>query len=343
MLTDSSHLARLSRPGALAGSTDTREKYADVQATHVSVESSSHAGVPTFELQGRIVLLAMDESAAATAGARVALALAKAHGAVVQVVNVIDTRSVPFPPALNVALAIENPERDLISHQAEVQETREALAAATGQVIDWPIRVAIGAPASTIVEEAQRLDAALVIVGLHQYARFDRAMNNETAINVMRRSTCPVLGVVSGMMELPTRILAATDFSAISLTAMRAAHAIAGDGAVLVLAYAAPITALLGDEGERVVHDLGVRAAFAEATRELGDDGLTFDHVVLEHEISTTTAETILKYAAASKSDLIAAGSARQGRIQRWMMGSVSTELVRHGGCSVLVVPPERK
>lgn len=343
MLTDPSHPVRLSRRGTLAGAADARAAYADVQATHVSVERTSNTGVPTFELKGRIVLLAMDDSAAATAGARVALALAKAHGAVVHVVNVLDTRSVPFPPALNVALAIENSERDLTSHQTEVQKTREVLAAATGHVIDWPIRVAIGAPASTIVEEARHIGAVLVIVGVHQYASFDRAMNNETAINVMRRSPCPVLGVVPGMMELPTRILAATDFSTISLTAMRVAHAIAGDGAVLVLAYAAPITALLGGEGERVVHDLGVRAAFAEATRELGDDGVTFDHVVLEHEISTTTAETILKYAAASKSDLIAAGSARQGRIERWMMGSVSTELVRHGGCSVLVVPPERK
>ena len=343
MLTHSSHPVRLSRRGALANVAETREAYADVQATHVRVESTSITGVPAFELRGRIVLLAMDDSAAATAGACVALALVKAHGAVVHVVNVMDTRSVPFPPALNVALAIEDPDRDLTSHQAEVQETREALTAATGQVIDWPIRVAIGAPASTIVEEAQHIDAALVIVGLHKYTRFDRATNNETALNVMRRCTCPVLGVVSGTMELPVRILAATDFSAISLTAMRTAHAIAGDGAVLVLAYAAPITALLGDEGERVIHDLGVRAAFAEAIRELGDDGLAFDHVVLEHEMSASTAETILKYAEASKSDLIAAGSARQGRIERWMMGSVSTELVRDGGCSVLVAPPERK
>ena len=343
MPTDSSHPVYLSRRGALASVADRREAYVDVQATHVSVESTSSTGVRTFELKGRIVLLAMDDSAAATAGARVALALARAHGAIVHVVNVVDTRSVPFPPALNVALAIEDPERDLTSHQAEVQQTREALAVATGQVIDWPIRVAIGAPASTIVEEAQRIDAALVIVGLHRYARFDRAMNNETALSVMRRATCPVLGVVPGMMELPTRILAATDFSAISLTAMRAAHAIAGDGAVLVLAYAAPITALLGDEGERVVHDLGVRAAFAEATRQLGDDGVTFDHVVLEHELSATTAETILKYAEASKSNLIAAGSARQGRIDRWMMGSVSTGLVRDGGVSVLVVRPQHK
>ncbi|MEO6211474.1 MAG: universal stress protein [Gemmatimonadaceae bacterium] len=309
----------------------------------MSEESTKSTGVPTFELHGRIVLLAMDDSAAAAAGARVALALAKTHGAVVHVLTVVDTGSLPFPPALNVALAIEDPERDLTSHQAEVQDAREALATAAGEVIDWPIRVAIGAPASTIVEEAQRIDAALVIVGLHRYARFDRAMNNEIALTVMRRSPCPVLGVVPAMMQLPVRILAATDFSAISRTAARAARAIAGDAAVLVLAYAAPITALLADEGERAVHDLGVRAAFAEATRELGDDGVTFDHVVLEHDISTTTAETILKYAESSQSDLIAAGSSRQGRIERWMMGSVSTELVRHGGISVLVVRPQRK
>jgi nucleotide-binding universal stress UspA family protein len=281
----------------------------------------------------------MDGSSGAAAGARLALALSKVHGAVVQVVSVIDTRSVPFPPALNVALAIENPDRDLTSHQAQVLEVRSSLSATLRQVIDWPIHVVIGTPSSSIVEHAQRVDAALIVVGLRRHGRVDRALNNETSLNVMRISTCPVLGVVPGMTALPVRILAATDFSTISFLASRTALAIAGDGAVLVLAYAPPLTALLGDEGERVVHKLGVRAAFERAAQELGDDGVTFDHVVLEHDVSESTAATILEYASSSNADVIAAGTRHLGRIDRWMMGSVSTELVRAGTHSVLIVP----
>jgi nucleotide-binding universal stress UspA family protein len=39
---------------------------------------------------------------------------------------------------------------------------------------------------------------------------------------------------------------------------------------------------------------------------------------------------------------LIAAGSARPSRVDRWLLGSVSTDLIRDGRCSVLVVPPAR-
>jgi len=302
-------------------------------------ESRPGVDARPLELKGRTVLLALDESGGAASGARLALALANAHGALVQVVRVIDTRAVPFPPAMNVALAIEDPDRDLTSHQAQVCEVQSSLSVITGQVIDWPIHVVVGTPATSIVERAQRVDAALIIVGLRRHGRVDRALNDETSLNVMRNSTCPVLGVIQGQTALPVRILAAIDFSALSLIASRTARAIAGREAVLVLAYVPPLTALLGDEGERVIHTLGVRAAFERATKELGDDGISFDHIVLEQDAAKSTAAAILEYASSSNADVIAAGTRHLGLVDRWMMGSVSTELVRDGRHSVLIVP----
>jgi nucleotide-binding universal stress UspA family protein len=339
MPTNSLTTPTISRdPGGAAP--DLRETTAAPGGT--PVESAAGPKSAPFDLQGRTVLLAMDGSAGAAAGARVALALATASGAVIRVLHVIDSRAVPFPPALDIALAIEDADRDLTSHQKEVQVVRSSLAAITGRVIDWPIRVAIGAPSVTIVDEAFRVDAALVIVGLHKYGRIDRALNNETSLNVIRRCNCPVLGVVPGTTELPTHILAATDFSPVSMAATRAARAIANRDAAFVLAYVPPITALLGDEGERTIHDFGVRAAFAQATQQLGAEGLTFDHVVLQHDLSFSTAATLLRHAEKTNCDLIAAGSARQSHLERWIIGSVSTELVRDGSRSVLIVPPSR-
>ena len=40
--------------------------------------------------------------------------------------------------------------------------------------------------------------------------------------------------------------------------------------------------------------------------------------------------------------EMIASGSARLARVDRWLLGSVSTDLVRDGRRSVLVVPPDR-
>jgi hypothetical protein len=61
---------------------------------------------------------------------------------------------------------------------------RCTLAVGTGHAIDWPIHVALGAP-------AQRLGVALVIVGMRRHGRVDRTLNNETALNVMRNAPAP--------------------------------------------------------------------------------------------------------------------------------------------------------
>jgi nucleotide-binding universal stress UspA family protein len=337
-----SHPAQTAPPQAALDDTNVSRSDTAAHDTGESSDVALRLASRTFDLRGRTVLLAMDGSAGAAAGARVALALAEAHGAVVNVISAIDTRSLRFPPALDVALAIQDPDGDLTTHQERVQELRASLSKITGTVIDWPIRVVIGTPSNSIVEQAKRVNAAMTIVGLRKHGRVDRALNNETSLNVMRNSACPVLGVVPGSAALPVRILAATDFSALSLLAFRVARAIAGDGAVLVLAYVPPLTALLGDEGERTIHDLGVRAAFETVARELGADGVTFDHIVLERDIAKSTARSLLEYAASSHADIIAAGTSHRGHVERWMMGSVSTELVRDGTHSVLIVPAAR-
>jgi nucleotide-binding universal stress UspA family protein len=89
-----------------------------------------------------------------------------------------------------------------------------------------------------------------------------------------------------------------------------------------------------------VIHSLGVHAGFDRATRELGADGVTVDSVVLNRELKRQVSELLVEYADTTSADLIAAGSARLSRVDRWMLGSVSTDLVRDGRYSVLVVPP---
>ncbi|MGH7635016.1 MAG: universal stress protein, partial [Gemmatimonadaceae bacterium] len=197
----------------------------------------------------------------------------------------------------------------------------------------------LGTPSEEIVRQAQSLGAALIIVGLRRHGPIDRALNNETALRVMRHASSPVLGVVPGTTALPVRVLAAIDFSCVSMAAARAASELVGEKGALVLAYVPQLDALLADEGEKVVHELGMHEAFKRAARELEARRVACDHIVLHQEAQDTPAELLLEYADASRSDLIAAGSARHSRIQRWMIGSVSTELVRDGRRSVLIIP----
>lgn len=293
-----------------------------------------------LDLSGRAVLLATDGSPGAVAGAHVALALAKAHRAKVHVVSVVDTSSAPIPPPLDLMLALGDDLAGPGVHQEQIDQVRAALSTATSDSIDWPVRVVLGVPANAIVKEARRIGAVLIIVGLQRHGRIDRALNDEVTLNVMRHARCPVLAVIPGTTRLPTRMIAAMDFSHASVIAARAACAVMGADAKATLAFVAQDTGTPATPSESVIHELGVEAAFAQTLDDLGGAGVAMDHVVLHHVQQRSPADLILEHAESLSTDLISAGSARQGRIERWMLGSVSTDLVRDGSRSILIAPP---
>jgi nucleotide-binding universal stress UspA family protein len=295
---------------------------------------------PRLDLSGRPVLLASDGSLESAAAARVAFALAERHHADIHVVRVMDSRPAPIPPPLDLAIAIADASIGDGVHTEQMEQVRADIAAAAGATVSWPVHIILGSPAHAIVQEARRLRTALVIVGLRRHGRLERAMQDETSLEVMRNAMCPVLGVAIHATGLPMKVLAAMDFSLASLSAARAARAVMADDGTIVLAYTPPVSFDLPDDGEAVIHRLGLSAAFAQCRAELGADGVRTDEVVLHRELSTPVASALLEYADSARCDLISAGSARRGRIDRWMLGSVSTDLVRDGRHSVLVVPP---
>jgi nucleotide-binding universal stress UspA family protein len=296
-----------------------------------------------LHLSGRAVLLATDGSPSAVAAARIAAALAAQCHAQVHVVSVVDARPAPIPPPLDIALAIGDAVGGTDVHREQERSVRAELAGALGEPVEWPVRIMLGTPAAAIVREARRIGAVLIIVGLRRHGRVDRVVNDETALNVMRTAACPVLGVVAEQTDLPRRILAALDFSEGSLVALRAGRAVAGPGPLFVLAYVQPMNGFLADEGEATIHDLGVQAGFDQLARDVADDGVTLDHVVLHHAASQSVGRALLEYADEANCDLITAGSVQHSRVDRWMVGSVSTEIVRDGRRSVLIVPPRRQ
>ena len=317
-----------------------RASVSDAEARVNEVTGAASQRARPLDLSGRVVLLAADGSEGSAAGAHIALALAARYHATIRVVSVVDTRTAPILPPLDMALAMTD---DIVGagvHEEQQREVRAALSAATARPIDWPVRIMLGTPANSIVREARRVGAILMIVGLRRHGRLERAMQDETSLNVMRNASCPVLGIIPGTTALPRRVLGAIDFSETSLIAARTAGAVVGEDAEFVLAYVAPLTGRLPDDGESVIHDLGVQAGFARTMRHLEEEGITLKHVVLHRRAAGTPADALLEYAEATASDLVAAGSARHGRVERWMLGSVSTDLVRDGRRSVLIVPP---
>jgi nucleotide-binding universal stress UspA family protein len=293
-----------------------------------------------FELDGRIVLLATDGSPAAQAAARVARGLAAQHNARVHVVSAGDTRLVPLPPPLGAVLAIADASTGAAIHESQAREVRELIASAIGERCEWPVRMVLDTPARAITREATRLGAALIVLGLRRHGRLDRTIHDETVVNVLKESHCPVLAVSEGVYALPTRALAALDFSDASQRGARTALAVMGTPSSIVLAYVPLLMGYLPEDGEYVIHDLGVKAGFEKLAAELSRPGISVDHVVLHHEMSRNVADILLDYADEMKLDLLAAGSVRHRLVDKWLLGSVSTDLVRDGRRSVLIVPP---
>ena len=315
-------------------------------ATATAVDEATGASTQAhrpLDLHGRAVLLATDGSPAALAAARVANELARTHHANIHVVSVVDTRSAPIPPPLDTALVLGDVVSGEEIHREQKEEILAELSRATGTSIEWPVRMMLGTPAGSIVKEAHHVGAVLVVLGLRRHGRLDRAVHDETTLNVMRGASCPVLGVVAELGELPRRVLSAVDFSEGSFIAIRSGRAVVGSGAVQVLAYVHPMNGFLDDEGEARIHDMGVSAGFAKLGGELASDGVKLDHVVLHHEPAQSPAGALLEYAEEIGADLITAGSVQHSRLDRWMVGSVSGELVRDGRRSVLIVPPRRR
>ena len=293
-----------------------------------------------FGFANRAVLLATDDSPGSASAAHVAHALAERVGASIHVISVLDTRGVPIPPGIGGALQIAHEIAGPGVHAEQEQAVRERLATAVGRNVEWPVRIALGVPSAAIVREARRIDAAMIVMGLRRHGTADRVLNDETTLNVVRAAGCPVFGVVPELRHLPARVLAAVDFSSASLSAASVARALVPRDGNLTLAYVAPRTTTLPDDGVEVIQALGVQAGFERMSRELGGDGVTIGHVVLRPEPNQQVSALLLEQADKISADAIAAGSARLSRVQRWMLGSITTDLLREGRISVLVVPP---
>jgi nucleotide-binding universal stress UspA family protein len=305
-------------------------------ATHRAGESVAS---PLVRLHGRKIVLAVDDSPAATSAIHVAAALASECGVAVQAVDVIDYGTAPIMPLLDASRGFADfgigPE---VQAEREVQ-LRKRLEATVGRQPDWESCVVLGSPAGALTGQAREVDAAIIVMGLRAHGHVDRALHDETTLNVIRHATCPVLAVTAGMTTLPRRILVAIDFSPNSIEAARSAVSIAPRGAHVNLVYAPASLPRMPEDGEGVVHDLGVKTAFEQLVASLATGEISISHVVLHRELGKGTAQVLLEYASDIGADLIATGCVGRSIIQRMLVGSVSTDLVRQGRFSMLVAP----
>ena len=308
-----------------------------------------HRLVPDVTLGSQLgyapIVLAAPDGPDGAGPVRVAAALQQRYGSAVSAVRVMDISNVPLPTPLPAAFTMA---RELIGdapYAEDAQGCRRQMGDWLGRPNEWPVHISLGAPPYEILRYAERQGAALIVMGLRRHGIVDRVLRDETTLTVARRARGAVLGVVPTLPGLPRRAIVGVDFGPASIRAARAALDVLAtptpDEPVTLRLVYVDQTAVepTSDDtaGAALIRHLGVAAAFDQLVNELNAPPGVHVDCVVRH--GTPGAE-LLACADESEAGLIAVGSLRHERVERWMVGSVTTEIVRDGRCSVLVIPP---
>jgi nucleotide-binding universal stress UspA family protein len=195
----------------------------------------------------------------------------------------------------------------------------------------------MGRPAGQIAAIAEAHAADLIVMGKRSHGVMDRVRGDETTLQVMRTSRIPVLAVPGEIGRAKT-IVVATDFSDASERAAKIAHALIPASGTLYLAHVESSVVTVGEtltDGGRYPGDVVVWF------RRLMDDLPSRAEVSIHPMLLNGNAPgAIMELAERVGADVIAVGSHGRNRLERFLLGSVSTGLVREARCAVLVAPP---
>jgi nucleotide-binding universal stress UspA family protein len=220
---------------------------------------------------------------------------------------------------------------------AELLETRLARTRPTSAAA-WRVDVAQGPAAHTVADVAREREAHAIVVGTGRHGALGRLVYGERAVQITRLAERPVVVVPPNAAAGPVaEAIVAVDFSPVSRRAACFAMEMLADGGRLTLVHVKSAVNL-SEEGAGWWEEAYERRS-AELFRQLvaslrPERGITVDTRLLHGE----PAPTLLAYAHEREAGLIACGGRRHSFIERLLLGSVSTELIRHAGCTVVVM-----
>lgn len=284
------------------------------------------------------ILVASDLSKRSRRAIRRAVALARQFGAELIALHVADD---------------DRPE-ELIAAECRSAEAalREHLAAAgaEGLAPQPVITTSAGDPFKVISDEADRVEADLIVVGAHRKRLLGDVFTGTTIERVMRLGSRPVL-MVNRDGEKPYRqVLAAVDLSETSAHALRTARAIG----LLDPSHAAAVHGFipLGEgmmyyanvDQKRIEEHVAISASEARAALGgfLRDNGFADMADVLFVEKGGPY-EAIEIGVSKFRPDLLVIGTRGHSGVKRILLGSTADQVLRQIDTDILAVPPKRK
>jgi nucleotide-binding universal stress UspA family protein len=207
--------------------------------------------------------------------------------------------------------------------------------------------VAEGDVAVEILAEAASAD--MVVMGTHGRSGFEHLVLGSVAEKVLRKATCPLLTIPRAASdaagEIPRlfhRIVAAVDFSDVSMRAMDYALSLAKEAdahlTVVHVIHVPEHIALWFEHGDAVSPVREMQAAAERRLRSaVADEVRAYCHVSERVEVGDPYRE-ILRVADEEHAGLIVLGAHGQTVIERMFVGSTAQHVVRHAACPVLTV-----
>ena len=216
---------------------------------------------------------------------------------------------------------------------------------------DVVIYYAVGrgvAPGPIIIDYQQSHQIDLIIIGTHGRHGLKRVFLGSVAEEIVRYATCEVLTITGGKssfleFDRLERILVPIDFSGHSAQALSLAREVAAlSEAKLNLVHVVhfPSISTVTDAAvfSIVDYDADVETKAFEHLRAFYARVVGENEAVIYTVMQGPPADEIARHAAASNCDLIVIGTHGLTGLDRFLMGSVASKIIRRADCPVLVV-----
>ncbi len=284
----------------------------------------------------RTLLVATDLSARSHRALRRAALLARAEGAAIVLLHVVDDDQ----PARMVDAA-RSTALELLDDQSRAVRDQDGVACHP--------EVALGEPFEAIARAATHHAAELVVIGQHRREILRDLFLGTTAERTIRSTTLPVLMVQSPATRRYRAVLAAMDLSDIAARALGCAAELGLTREALVGAlhvYAPVGGGALARSGmttrSREAAEAGEAAAAAADLDASLADLVDAPAQRLVRPATGGVADMICDTARSLSADLIVVGTRSRSNLASLLLGSVAGEVLRYAPCDVLAVPPPR-
>jgi nucleotide-binding universal stress UspA family protein len=220
--------------------------------------------------------------------------------------------------------------------RATLEATRLELDAVP-EAAAWTLHAVVGWAAEAILDEANEWGASIIVVGIGRQPVMRGLAGAQTAVGVARHAPVPVIAVPAHVTGLPTRVLAAVDFTPSSRRAAHLAARLMVPGGTLILAHVSALES--DDDSDGSLSELyngGCIERLELLATQLREQGPAQVTTLL---LTGDIAEQLEQCAEREKCDMIAVGGHAQSFIERVVVGSVRTKLLRAASRTILVAP----